>query len=61
MPQDLTPDADELTSTLPKTGPDDRVPPVPKRPAAPPREYESLHDDDPSHVADNAGDETQAS
>ena len=61
MPQDLTPDADELATTLPKTGPDDGVPPVPKRPAAPPRAYESLHDDDPAHTADNAGDATQAS
>ncbi len=61
MPEDLTPNNDELNATLPKTGPGTADESDPPRPAAPPRSNESLHDDDLAHTASNEGDGTQAS
>lgn len=61
MPEDRTPDADELASTLPKNGPDDKAPDAATGLAPVPRTQETLHDDDPAHAASNADDGTEAS
>lgn len=60
MPEDRTPDADELATTPPKNGPA-AAPEAPHRPAPVSRSKESLHDDDPAHTASNEDDGTEAS
>ena len=61
MPDDLTPNADELSATTDKTGSGTVNGITPPCPPAEPRSTESLHDDALKDTASNEDDDTQAS